>query len=99
MHPGRAVGRTQGIVRIHWTVTLRILAYYAGGQMARIAPRVLAVTCALVAILATMLVPAPTSAQSGTVTMQWLGWSHYRFTSPTGKILLTNPFVANPDSP
>jgi L-ascorbate metabolism protein UlaG (beta-lactamase superfamily) len=31
--------------------------------------------------------------------MQWLGWSHFRFTSPTGKIVLTNPFVANPDSP
>src|SRR5207237_10602966 len=36
---------------------------------------------------------------AGTVTVPWLGWSHYRFTSPTGKVLLTNPFVTNPDSP
>lgn len=31
--------------------------------------------------------------------MEWFGWSHYRFTSPTGKVVLTNPFTSNPDSP
>jgi L-ascorbate metabolism protein UlaG (beta-lactamase superfamily) len=36
---------------------------------------------------------------SGTVTVEWFGWSHYRFTSPTGKVILTNPFTSNPDSP
>jgi L-ascorbate metabolism protein UlaG (beta-lactamase superfamily) len=35
----------------------------------------------------------------GTVTVEWLGWSHYRFTSPSGKVVLTNPFTSNPDSP
>ncbi|HET6320369.1 MAG TPA: MBL fold metallo-hydrolase, partial [Chloroflexota bacterium] len=38
-------------------------------------------------------------ASSGAVTMEWFGWSHFRFTSPTGKIILTNPFTSNPDSP
>lgn len=48
------------------------------------------------------LVPAPSAQAQGTtgaVTMEWLGWSHFRFTSPTGKVILTNPFVSNPDSP
>src|SRR5919198_4392760 len=36
---------------------------------------------------------------NGTVTVEWFGWSHYRFTSPTGKVILTNPFTSNPDSP
>jgi L-ascorbate metabolism protein UlaG (beta-lactamase superfamily) len=31
--------------------------------------------------------------------MEWLSWSHFRFTSPGGKVILTNPFVTNPDSP
>ena len=37
--------------------------------------------------------------QAGAVTLEWLGWSHFRLTSPTGKVILTNPFVENPDSP
>src|SRR4030081_1958452 len=36
---------------------------------------------------------------SGSVKVEWFGWSHYRFTSPTGKVVLTNPFTSNPDSP
>src|SRR6266849_8180684 len=35
----------------------------------------------------------------GSVTVEWFGWSHYRFTSPTGKVILTNPFTSNPDPP
>jgi len=35
----------------------------------------------------------------GTVAMEWLGWSFYRFTSPDGKVVITNPWVGNPDSP
>jgi L-ascorbate metabolism protein UlaG (beta-lactamase superfamily) len=31
--------------------------------------------------------------------MEWLSWSIFRFTSPTGKVVVTNPFVTNPDSP
>ena len=38
-------------------------------------------------------------AQSGSVKVEWLGWSAYRFTSPTGKVILTNPFfTGNPDA-
>lgn len=38
-------------------------------------------------------------AQSkGEVKMEWLSWSHFRFTSPTGKVLLTNPHLDNPDN-
>ena len=43
--------------------------------------------------------PAAQTATGGTVGVEWFGWSHYRFTSPTGKVVLTNPFTSNPDSP
>jgi L-ascorbate metabolism protein UlaG (beta-lactamase superfamily) len=55
-----------------------------------------------VALLAAGLlaVPAGLGAQSSApVKMEWLSWSHFRFTSPTGKVILTNPFTTNPDSP
>lgn len=42
---------------------------------------------------------AGAQAQSAPVKMEWLSWSIFRFTSPTGKVVLTNPFVMNPDSP
>ena len=32
-------------------------------------------------------------AQSGPVKMEWFGWSFFRFTSPNGKVILTNPFI------
>ena len=56
-----------------------------------------AVGVAAIGVLA--LGPAAARAQSGPVKMEWLSWSIFRFTSPTGKVILTNPFVANPDSP
>ena len=38
-------------------------------------------------------------AQSkGEVKMEWLSHSHFRFTSPMGKIWLTNPHLDNPDN-
>ncbi len=38
-------------------------------------------------------------AQSkGDVTVEWLGHSHFRFTSPTGKVWLTNPHLDSPDN-
>ena len=52
---------------------------------------------AVAAALALSAGPAP--AQSGPVKMEWLSWSIFRFTSPSGKIIVTNPFVTNPDSP
>ncbi len=42
--------------------------------------------------------PAGAQAPTGTVKMEWFSWSIFRFTSPTGKVVLTNPFVTNPDS-
>ena len=43
---------------------------------------------------------APTAqAQAATVRLEWLGWSHFRLTSPTGKVVLTNPYITgNPDA-
>ena len=64
-----------------------------------------ALVASLAAGLATALAiaawPQPPSAQaqSAPVTIEWLGWSHFRFTSVDGKVVLTNPFVTNPDSP
>ena len=52
---------------------------------------------AFAAMLAMWAGQAP--AQSGPVKMEWLSWSIFRFTSPGGKIIVTNPFVTNPDSP
>jgi L-ascorbate metabolism protein UlaG (beta-lactamase superfamily) len=37
--------------------------------------------------------------EQGTVTVEWLGWNAWRFTSPGGRVILANPFVNNPDSP
>ncbi len=42
---------------------------------------------------------ATAAAPPGTVLMEWLGWSCYRFTSTNGKVLVTNPWLTNPDSP
>jgi L-ascorbate metabolism protein UlaG (beta-lactamase superfamily) len=63
------------------------------------------VTLASLAAVAAMLIVAPTTSAteaqqaSGPVNMEWFGWSFFRFTSPGGKVVLTNPFAANPDSP
>ena len=32
------------------------------------------------------------------VKLEWFSWSIFRLTSPSGKVVLTNPFVTNPDS-
>ncbi len=45
-----------------------------------------------------LLAPAA-RAQPAEVKLEWFGWSFYRFTSPTGKVILTNPFITrNPDA-
>jgi len=54
---------------------------------------------AAVIIGALALLAPRAEAQTAPVKMEWLSWSHFRFTSPGGKVILTNPFVANPDSP
>ena len=34
------------------------------------------------------------------ITVEWLGWSHYRLTSPSGKVVVTNPRIErSPDVP
>src|SRR5919199_231363 len=44
------------------------------------------------------LTAAPTAQNSG-ITVEYRGWSHYKLTSPTGKIVITNPFITNnPDA-
>lgn len=66
-------------------------------------PLFLVLAGALVALMLVglaLLAPAPEAqAQSGTVKVEWLTWSFFRFTSPKGKVILTNPFMAgNPDA-
>ncbi len=39
------------------------------------------------------------SAQQKPVTLEYFSWSIFRLTSPNGEVILTNPFVTNPDSP
>jgi L-ascorbate metabolism protein UlaG (beta-lactamase superfamily) len=34
-----------------------------------------------------------TGAQGSGITVEFLGWSHYRLTSPSGKVVVTNPFI------
>jgi L-ascorbate metabolism protein UlaG (beta-lactamase superfamily) len=51
-------------------------------------------------LLAQVGAPAPPAgAQGSGVTVEFLGWSHYRLTSPSGKVVVTNPFINNnPDA-
>ncbi|MBI2318921.1 MAG: MBL fold metallo-hydrolase [Betaproteobacteria bacterium] len=38
-------------------------------------------------------------AQAKTVKLEWITWSFFRFTSPNGKVIITNPFITgNPDA-
>ena len=67
-----------------------------------LAPTVLLISGLIASAMAFVPVAAAAPAEqaaSGPLTIEWLGWSHYRFTSPTGKVILTNPFTSNPDSP
>ena len=50
-------------------------------------------------ILTVVAAPLGAQEQSAPVKLEWFSWSIFRLTSPTGKVILTNPFVANPDSP
>jgi L-ascorbate metabolism protein UlaG (beta-lactamase superfamily) len=43
--------------------------------------------------------PVRAAAAKRAVTLRWLGWSHFRLTSTTGKVILLNPWATNPDSP
>jgi len=39
-----------------------------------------------------------TSLDAGETKIEWLTWSFFRITTPGGKVILTNPWYANPDS-
>src|SRR4051794_6936172 len=38
-------------------------------------------------------------ANAGKVKVEWLGHEFYRFTSPGGVVVITSPWLANPDGP
>jgi L-ascorbate metabolism protein UlaG (beta-lactamase superfamily) len=61
--------------------------------------RSLVLAFSLVLAITAMVVPAAGAQGGGAVTLEWLGWNVWRATSPTGKVILMNPFVNNPDSP
>ncbi len=67
---------------VHYRLGRRSLVLLAGGL-------------AMLALLATTPpASAPAArAQGGVVQVEWLGWSFFRFTSPSGKVILTNPFI------
>jgi len=68
------------------------------GQRALTAVSVLGAALAAVLVIAVLPAATPASAQAGDVTLEWFGWSHFRLTSPNGKVILLNPFLTNPDS-
>jgi L-ascorbate metabolism protein UlaG (beta-lactamase superfamily) len=42
---------------------------------------------------------ARAEAQGNGIQVEFLGWSHYRLTSPSGKVIVTNPYITNnPDA-
>lgn len=53
-----------------------------------------------VAVLASICLgwPVVGFAAGAPVKLEWFSWSIFRMTSPTGKVVVTNPFVENPDS-
>lgn len=69
-------------------------------RMGRWLVLVVALAASSLALGTSLFAPAPTAqGQGGTVKLEWLGWSFFRFTSPNGKVILTNPFiVGNPDA-
>lgn len=67
-------------------------------QLSRISRR--AMICAVLVGFAWIAVPFSGVAQvSATgVKLEWLTWSFFRITSVEGKVILTNPWLGNPDS-
>jgi L-ascorbate metabolism protein UlaG (beta-lactamase superfamily) len=64
-----------------------------------IAALLFGMTGVAVALVVSSAQAAPAAQPAAEVKMEWFGWSHFRFTSPGGKVILTNPFTSNPDSP
>jgi len=64
-------------------------------------PALLAATlfAAVLGIAGTAALTPAAYAQAPSVKMEWFGWSFFRFTSPNGKVILTNPYITgNPDA-
>jgi L-ascorbate metabolism protein UlaG (beta-lactamase superfamily) len=56
-------------------------------------------TLATIAGCGLALWSAAAMAQQKPVTLEYFSWSIFRLTAPSGEVILTNPFVTNPDSP
>lgn len=46
----------------------------------------------------TLAFPAFPQGSGDGIKLEWLTWSFFRITSPGGKVILTNPWLSNPDS-
>ncbi len=46
----------------------------------------------------TLAIPAFPQDAGGGIKLEWHTWSFFRITSPGGKVILTNPWLTNPDS-
>lgn len=46
----------------------------------------------------TLAFPAFPQGSGDGIKLEWLTWSFFRITSPGGKVILTNPWLTNPDS-
>ncbi|MBI3498580.1 MAG: MBL fold metallo-hydrolase [Proteobacteria bacterium] len=57
------------------------------------------IAVAALIVMAWIAAPVGAQAQTAPVKLEWFSWSIFRLTSPTGKVVLINPFVTNPDSP
>ena len=65
----------------------------------RLNVRSLKLVIILLATVAGATFAAGAMAQSGSVKLEWITWSFFRFTTPGGKVILTNPFITgNPDA-
>jgi L-ascorbate metabolism protein UlaG (beta-lactamase superfamily) len=77
------------VARTSWLSSALLAAILAtlGGSalLARLGP----------AAMATEAPAAAPATEDPGVTVEYRGWSHYKLTSPTGKIILTNPFITN----
>ena len=67
---------------------------------ARSIARVLSFALLSAGLVAPVAAPAQTPrAGEGKVKVEWLGHEFYRLTSPKGVVVITSPWLANPDGP
>ncbi|MFN0073803.1 MAG: MBL fold metallo-hydrolase [Chloroflexota bacterium] len=59
----------------------------------RVALALTAMLTAAVLLAPGLSMSSPATAQGGTVKLEWLGWSFFRLTSPSGKVVLINPYI------